>query len=101
MDTRFLLPLCLVLLLLGCEVQGTHLPQQDEPTSPHMLTQVQETLFSYWDNAKAAAQGLYEKTCLPTVDRKIRDMYSKSSAAIRTYTGIFTDQILTILQGDQ
>ncbi|KFO33594.1 apolipoprotein C-II [Fukomys damarensis] len=101
MDTRFLLPLCLVLLLLGCEVQGNPLAQQDEPASPHLLAQVQETLFSYWDNAKAAAQGLYERTGLPTVDEQIRDMYSRSSAAISTYTGIFTDQIMTILAGDQ
>ncbi|XP_005412539.1 PREDICTED: apolipoprotein C-II [Chinchilla lanigera] len=101
MDTRFLLPLCLVLLLLGCEVQGTHPTEQDEPPSPALLAQVQEALSMYWDTAKAAAQGLYEKTYLPTMDEKIRDMYNKGSAAISTYTGIFTDQIMTILQGEE
>ncbi|XP_004644377.1 apolipoprotein C-II [Octodon degus] len=101
MNTRFLLPLCFVLLLLlGCEVQGVQLTQEDEPASLALLAQVQETLSSYWDTAKAAAQGLYEKTYLPAMDEKIRDMYNKGSAALTTYTGIFTDQIMTILQGE-
>ncbi|NP_001166385.1 apolipoprotein C-II isoform X1 [Cavia porcellus] len=100
MDARSLLLLWLLLpllLLLGCEVQGAHLTQQDEPTSPDLL----ETLSTYWDSAKAAAQGLYNNTYLPAVDETIRDIYSKGSAAISTYTGILTDQILTMLQGKQ
>ncbi|XP_023374712.1 apolipoprotein C-II isoform X2 [Otolemur garnettii] len=109
MGTRFLLALFLVLLVLGfaalthsptAEVQGAQLPQQDEPSSPTLLTQMQESLSSYWDSAKEAARGLYEKTYLPTVDEKLRDMYSKSTAAVSTYAGIFTDQLLTLLKGD-
>ncbi|XP_008050025.1 apolipoprotein C-II [Carlito syrichta] len=100
MGTRFLLALCLVLLILGFEVQGAHVPQQDEPASPALLTQMQESLSSYWDTAKAAAKGLYQKTYLPTVDEKLRDMYSKSTAAMTTYTAIFTDQLFSMLKGD-
>ncbi|XP_011818420.1 PREDICTED: apolipoprotein C-II isoform X3 [Colobus angolensis palliatus] len=87
MGTRFLLALCLVLLVLGFEVQGAQLPQQDEPPSPALLTQVQESLSSYWESAKAAAQKL--------------DLYSKSTAAMSTYTGIFTDQVLSVLKGEE
>lgn len=54
------------------EVQGAHVPQQDEASSPTLLTQMQESLLGYWDTAKAAAQKLYKKTYLPTVDEKIR-----------------------------
>lgn len=54
------------------EAQGAHVPQQDEASSPALLTQVQESLLGYWDTAKAAAQKLYKKTYLPTVDEKIR-----------------------------
>lgn len=54
------------------EVQGAHVPQQDEASSPALLTQVQESLLGYWDTAKAAAQKLYKKTYLPAVDEKIR-----------------------------
>ncbi|XP_057567844.1 apolipoprotein C-II isoform X1 [Hippopotamus amphibius kiboko] len=61
---------------------------------------VQESLLGYWDTAKAAAQSLYEKTYLPVVDEKIRDMYSKSTAAVTTYAGIFTDQVLSLLKGE-
>uniref|UniRef100_A0A8Q3T4W3 Apolipoprotein C-II n=1 Tax=Papio anubis TaxID=9555 RepID=A0A8Q3T4W3_PAPAN len=100
MGTRFLLALCLVLLVLGFEVQGAQLPQQDEP-SPALLSQVQESLSSYWESAKAAAQKLYEKTYLPAVDEKLRDLYSKSTAAMSTYTGIFTDQVLSVLKGEE
>ncbi|PNJ11929.1 APOC2 isoform 5 [Pongo abelii] len=72
MGTRFLPALFLVLLVLGFEVQGAPPPQQDELPSPAFLTQVQESLSSYWESAKAAAQNLYEKTYLPAVDEKLR-----------------------------
>ncbi|XP_045387423.1 apolipoprotein C-II [Lemur catta] len=101
MGTRFFLALFLVLLVLGFEVQGALLPQQDEPSSPTLLTHMQESLSSYWDSAKEAARGLYQKTYLNTVDEKLRDMYSKSTAAVTTYAGIFTDQLLSLLKGDQ
>ncbi|MBZ3878118.1 Apolipoprotein C-II [Sciurus carolinensis] len=100
MGTRFLLALFLVLLVLGCEVQGAQLPPQDEPASLPLLAQVQESLSSYWGTAKEAAQGLYQKTYLNDMDEKIRDLYSKGSAAMSTYAGIFTDQLLTLLKGD-
>ena len=54
------------------EVQGTHEPQEDEAASTPLLTKVQESLLSYWDSAKTAAQDLYKKTSLTTVDEKIR-----------------------------
>ncbi|XP_012888131.1 PREDICTED: apolipoprotein C-II [Dipodomys ordii] len=100
MGLRFLLALFLVLIVLGHEAQGALLPQTEPFASPTLLVQVQESLSTYWDTAKAAAQGLYEKTYLPSVDEKLRDMYSKGSAAITTYAGIFTDQLLTMLKGD-
>nr|XP_004670418.1 apolipoprotein C-II [Jaculus jaculus] len=100
MGPRFLLALFLVLLVLGCEGQGAMLPQEDEPVAPALLEKVQKSLFSYWDSARAAAQGLYETTYLTSVDEKLRDMYSKSSAAMSTYAGIFTDQLLTLLKGE-
>ncbi|XP_012616821.2 apolipoprotein C-II [Microcebus murinus] len=101
MRTRFLLALLLVLLVVGFEVQGALLPQQEEPGSRTLLTRMQESLSSYWDSAKEAARGLYRKTHLNTVDEKLRDMYSKSTAAVTTYAGIFTDQLLSLLKGDQ
>ncbi|KAL2763102.1 apolipoprotein C-II precursor [Daubentonia madagascariensis] len=101
MGTRFLLALLLVLLVLGFEVQGAQLPQQDEPNSPTLLTQMQESLSGYWDSAKEAARGLYEKTYLNTMDEKLRDVYSKSTAAVSTYAGIVTDQLLSLLKGEQ
>ncbi|PNJ11927.1 APOC2 isoform 3 [Pongo abelii] len=87
MGTRFLPALFLVLLVLGFEVQGAPPPQQDELPSPAFLTQVQESLSSYWESAKAAAQNL--------------DLYSKSTTAMSTYTGIFTDQVLSVLKGEE
>ncbi|XP_008850225.1 apolipoprotein C-II [Nannospalax galili] len=93
MGPRFLLALFLVLLVLGYEVQGA---QQDEAGSPALL----ESFSSYWVSAKAVAQDLYKKTYLRDMDEKLRDMYSKSSAAMSTYAGIFTDQILSLLKGD-
>ncbi|KAI2591646.1 APOC4-APOC2 readthrough (NMD candidate) [Homo sapiens] len=101
MGTRLLPALFLVLLVLGFEVQGTQQPQQDEMPSPTFLTQVKESLSSYWESAKTAAQNLYEKTYLPAVDEKLRDLYSKSTAAMSTYTGIFTDQVLSVLKGEE
>ncbi|XP_007941110.1 apolipoprotein C-II [Orycteropus afer afer] len=101
MGTRYLLALFLVLLVLGMEVQGASLPQADDPDSPALLARMQESLFEYWNKAKTTALGLYEKTYLPSVDEKIRDMYNKSTAAMSTYTGIVTDQILSLLKGDQ
>ncbi|XP_077603488.1 apolipoprotein C-II [Crocuta crocuta] len=100
MGTRYLLVLFLVLLIPTCEVQGADMAQQDEVTSAPLLTQMQESLYSYWDSAKAAAQDLYKKTYLTTMDEKIRHMYSTSTAAVRIYTGIFTDQIYSMLSGD-
>ncbi|XP_052027352.1 apolipoprotein C-II [Apodemus sylvaticus] len=97
MGSRFFLAFFLVLLVLGKEVQGT---QEDDPGSPALLDTVQESLLSYWSTAKAAAQGLYHKTYPSSVDEKLRDMYSKSSAAMSTYAGIFTDQLLTLLKGE-
>ncbi|KAI2591652.1 apolipoprotein C2 [Homo sapiens] len=87
MGTRLLPALFLVLLVLGFEVQGTQQPQQDEMPSPTFLTQVKESLSSYWESAKTAAQNL--------------DLYSKSTAAMSTYTGIFTDQVLSVLKGEE
>ncbi|XP_066229766.1 apolipoprotein C-II [Saccopteryx leptura] len=101
MGTRYLLALFLILLILGFEVQGTPVPQQDEATSSTLLSQMQESLFGYWDTARTAAQNLYQKTYLPSVDEKIRDMYNKSTAAVTTYAGIFTDQVLSLLNGDE
>ncbi|XP_015313666.2 apolipoprotein C-II isoform X1 [Bos taurus] len=99
MGTRYFLVGFLILLVLGFEVQGAHVPQQDEASSPALLTQVQESLLGYWDTAKAAAQKLYKKTYLPAVDEKIRDIYSKSTAAVTTYAGIITDQVFSVLSG--
>ncbi|ELW71093.1 apolipoprotein C-II [Tupaia chinensis] len=101
MGTRFLLALFLVLLVLGLEVQADPESRQDEPASPALLAQMRESFSSYWDSAKAAAQDLYQKTYLPAVDEKIRDMYSKSTAAVTTYAGIFTDQLFSMLKGEQ
>ncbi|XP_047649320.1 apolipoprotein C-II [Phacochoerus africanus] len=100
MGARSFLALFFILLLLASEAQGAHVPPQDEPDSPALLTKVQESLYGYWDTAKATAQDLYRKTYLPTVDEKIRDMYSKSTAAVTIYAGIFTDQVLSLLTGD-
>ncbi|XP_057567845.1 apolipoprotein C-II isoform X2 [Hippopotamus amphibius kiboko] len=100
MGTRYFLALFLIFLVLAFEVQGVSTAQEDETTSSDLLTQVQESLLGYWDTAKAAAQSLYEKTYLPVVDEKIRDMYSKSTAAVTTYAGIFTDQVLSLLKGE-
>nr|XP_014723780.2 apolipoprotein C-II [Equus asinus] len=100
MGTRYLLALFLVLLALAFEVQGTHEPQEDEAASTPLLTKMQESLLSYWDSAKTAAKDLYKKTSLTTVDEKIRDMYSKSTAAVSTYAEILTDQFLSLLKGD-
>ncbi|XP_006871413.1 PREDICTED: apolipoprotein C-II [Chrysochloris asiatica] len=101
MGTRHFLALFLVLLVLGFEVQAAYVPQADEPASPALLSQMQESLYRYWDSAKSTANDLYQKTYLPRVDEKIRDMYSKSTSAMTTYAGILTDQILTLLKGDQ
>ncbi|XP_003997697.3 apolipoprotein C-II [Felis catus] len=100
MGTRCLLVPLLVLLVLRCDVQGDDMARQDEATGPTLLSKMQESLYGYWGSAKAAAQDLYKKTYLTTVDEKIRDMYSTSTAAVRIYTGILTDQILSMLSGD-
>ncbi|XP_006901279.1 PREDICTED: apolipoprotein C-II [Elephantulus edwardii] len=96
MGPRVLLALLFVLLLVGLEVQGAPVVQADEG-SPAML----ESLFQYWSSAKSTAKDLYQKTYLPNVNEKIREMYSKSTAAVTTYAGIFTDQLLTMLKGEQ
>ncbi|KAM7057819.1 apolipoprotein C-II isoform 1-T2 [Molossus nigricans] len=101
MGTRYLLAVFLILLVLGFEVQGIPVPQQDETTSSTLFSQMQESLLGYWDTAKTTAQDLYEKTYLPSMDEKIRDMYSKSTAAVTTYAGIFTDQVLSMLKGEE
>ncbi|XP_012980868.1 apolipoprotein C-II [Mesocricetus auratus] len=100
MSSRFILAVFLVLLVLGFEVQGAQSLQQDDSGSSALLGKVQESLSSYWDTAKAAAQDLYQKAYLTSVDEKLRDMYSKSSAAMSTYAGIFTDQLFTLLKGE-
>uniref|UniRef100_A0A8C0LY94 Apolipoprotein C-II n=1 Tax=Canis lupus familiaris TaxID=9615 RepID=A0A8C0LY94_CANLF len=82
------------------EVQGAHESQQDETTSSALLTQMQESLYSYWGTARSAAEDLYKKAYPTTMDEKIRDIYSKSTAAVSTYAGIFTDQLLSMLKGD-
>ncbi|XP_024624523.1 apolipoprotein C-II [Neophocaena asiaeorientalis asiaeorientalis] len=99
MGTRYFLALFLILLVLGFEVQGDPVPQQEETASPAMLTKVQESLLGYWDLAKTAAHKLYKKfpvllSFLP------RDIYSKSTAAVTTYAGIFTDQVISLLKGE-
>ncbi|XP_024425327.1 apolipoprotein C-II [Desmodus rotundus] len=101
MCTRYFLVLFLILLVLGFEVQGNPLSQEDEASSPSLLSQMQESLLSYWDTAKTTAQDLYQKTYLSAMDEKIRDMYSKSTAAVSTYAEIFTDQVLSLLAGDE
>ncbi|XP_036689744.1 apolipoprotein C-II [Balaenoptera musculus] len=100
MGTRYFLALFLIFLVLGFEVQGVHVPQEEETARPALLTKVQESLLGYWNVAKAAAQNLYKKTYLPAMDEKIRDIYSKSTAAMTTYAGIFTDQVISLLKGD-
>ncbi|XP_004484100.3 apolipoprotein C-II isoform X1 [Dasypus novemcinctus] len=97
MSARPLVAVFLALLLLGLEVRGI---EEEEATSAPLLAQVQESLYSYWDTAKAAARSLYEKTYLPSMDEKLRSMYSQGSAAITTYAGIATDQLLTMLKGE-
>ncbi|XP_037675656.1 apolipoprotein C-II [Choloepus didactylus] len=97
MSTRYLLAVFLVVLVLGFEVQGS---QEPEATTPPLLAQVQESLYSYWDSAKEAAKDLYRRTYLPSVDEKLRDMYNHGTTAVSTYAGIVTDQILTMLKGD-
>ncbi|XP_045844147.1 apolipoprotein C-II [Meles meles] len=101
MGTRYLLVLVLVLLVLGCEIRGAHVPQQDEAASLALLTQLQESLYGYWGTARSAAQELYKKTYLTTMNEKIRDIYTKSTAAVSTYTEIFSDQLLSMLKGDE
>ncbi|XP_031240064.1 apolipoprotein C-II [Mastomys coucha] len=97
MRSRFFLALSLVLLVLGNEVQGT---QEDEPGSMALLETVQGSLLGYWISATEVAKDLYQKTYPTSMDEKLRDMYSKSSAAMSTYAGIFTDQLFTLLRGE-
>ncbi|EPQ05975.1 Apolipoprotein C-II [Myotis brandtii] len=101
MGTRYLLALFLILLVLGFEVQGAPTPQQDEAASATLFSQMQESLLGYWDTAKTAAQDLYMKTYLPSMDENFRDMYIKNTAAVTTYAGIFTDQVLSMLKGEE
>lgn len=54
------------------EVQAAQQLQQDDPGSPALLGKVQESISSYWDTAKAAAQDLYQRTYLTSVDEKLR-----------------------------
>lgn len=96
-STRFFLALFLVILMLGNEVQGN---QEDDSGSLALLGTVQGSLLSYWTSAKEVAKDLYQKTYPISMDEKLRDMYSKSSAAMSTYAGIFTDQLLTLLRGE-
>ncbi|XP_059521487.1 apolipoprotein C-II [Myotis daubentonii] len=101
MGTRYLLALFLILLVLGFEVQGAPTPQQVEAASTTLFSQMQESLLGYWDTAKTTAQDLYRKTYLPSMDKKIRDVYSESTAAMTTYAGIFTDQVFYMLKGEE
>ncbi|KAG8515345.1 Apolipoprotein C-IV [Galemys pyrenaicus] len=99
---RPFLALFLFLLLLGFEVQGVVREDEPSPTpSPTLLGQMQESLFGYWDAARTAARGLYKNTYITAMDEKIRDAYSKSTAAVTTYAGIFTDQLFTMLKGEE
>uniref|UniRef100_A0A452EUI8 Apolipoprotein C-II n=1 Tax=Capra hircus TaxID=9925 RepID=A0A452EUI8_CAPHI len=102
MGTRYFLVGFLILLVLGFEAQGAHVPQQDEASSPALLTKMQKSLLGYWDTAKAAAHKLYKKTYLPPAPPpSVRlDIYSKSTAAVTTYAGIITDQVFSILSGE-
>ncbi|XP_070257673.1 apolipoprotein C-II [Myotis yumanensis] len=100
MGTRYFLALFLILLVLGFEVQGAPTPQQDEAASATLFSQMQESLLGYWDTAKTTAQDLYRKTYLPSVDM-ICDTYNKNTAAVTTYAKIFTDQVLSMLNGEQ
>lgn len=101
MGTRYLLALFLILLVLGFEVQGAPTPQQDEAASATLFSQMQESLLGYWDTAKTAAQDLYMMTYLPSMDWKIRNVYSESTAAVSTYAEIFTDQVFHMLKGGE
>ncbi|XP_004694237.1 PREDICTED: apolipoprotein C-II isoform X1 [Condylura cristata] len=102
MSIRYFLALFLLLLFLGFEVQGTMSELEPAPTpSPTLFTQMQESLYGYWDSAKTVAQDLYKNQYITAMDEKIRDMYSKSTAAVTTYAGIFTDQLFHMLKGEQ
>ncbi len=108
MGIRSFLALFLLFLLLGFEVQGA-LSSQDEPTpspnlspspspspSPTLLSHV----YGYLDKARTAAQDLYQNSYFPTMDKKIRDAYSQSTAVVTIYAGIFTDQLFYMLKGE-
>ncbi|XP_003406552.1 apolipoprotein C-II [Loxodonta africana] len=101
MDTRYLLAVFFILLVLGLEVQGDLRPQAEEADGSTFLTWVQKSLRRYWDAAKTTAEGLYQKTALPTVNEKIGDMYTKCTSAATTYLGILTDQIVSIVKGEE
>ncbi|XP_038623315.1 apolipoprotein C-II [Tachyglossus aculeatus] len=88
----------LLLLLLSSVVQGARL-RREEPQS--LLDRVQDTLVGYLGTVGTAARELYEKAKSTGLNEKIRDVYSKSTAAMSTYTGILTDQVYHLWVGEE
>ncbi|XP_007659067.1 apolipoprotein C-II isoform X2 [Ornithorhynchus anatinus] len=88
----------LLLLLLSSVVQAARLRREEPQT---LLSRVQDTLVGYLGAVSTTARELYEKAKNTGLNEKIRDAYSKSTAAMTTYTGILTDQIYHLWAGDQ
>uniref|UniRef100_F6PKW1 Apolipoprotein C-II n=1 Tax=Ornithorhynchus anatinus TaxID=9258 RepID=F6PKW1_ORNAN len=93
-----LLPPCFLLLLLVL-LTIKLINNNCEPQT--LLSRVQDTLVGYLGAVSTTARELYEKAKNTGLNEKIRDAYSKSTAAMTTYTGILTDQIYHLWAGDQ
>lgn len=72
------------------EVQGSQQLQQDDPGSPALLDKMQESISGYWTFAKAAAEDLYQKSYLTSVDEKLRCVLGSGDRAQHTpsHTGV-------------
>ncbi|XP_074995536.1 apolipoprotein C-II-like, partial [Calonectris borealis] len=79
---------------------ATPAPTQ-HPDPPSTLTQLRTVAAGYLGQAGSVAGGLLDRLKLPSTQEKIRDVYEKGSAAVMTYTGIFTDQLYHWWQGEE
>ncbi|XP_022529959.1 apolipoprotein C-II [Astyanax mexicanus] len=95
-----LIAITVLVTVLALGTEGFRVPRQAEEEEKGTVATVIDTLKSYYDKSLTTAGGYIEGIKDLKLEEKAKNLYSETTKAVRTYAGIFQDQLYHIVYHD-
>ncbi|XP_062847965.1 apolipoprotein C-II [Trichomycterus rosablanca] len=98
MQKVLIFTLLITALSLGAE--SFRVPREAEEEEQATVTTVLDTLRSYYDQSVNTASSYYDSLKDLKLEEKAKNLYDETTQAVRTYAGIFQDQLYHMIYPD-